>query len=94
MIYLSPVHTDGQQGEHVQRDRHVGDVVVDPTVNGTKDPNSEIEFDLPVTLERERDPPVPHVYKARYTVESAHQEVSQGEINKEVVGHTPHTPVC
>ena len=53
MVYLSPVHTDGQQGEHVQRDRHVGDVVVDPTVNGTKDPNSEIEFGLPVKLERE-----------------------------------------
>ena len=55
MIYLSPVHTDGQQGEHVQRDRHVGDVVVDPTVNGTKDPSSEREFNLPVKLERERE---------------------------------------
>ena len=37
---LPPVHTDGQEGEHVEGDRHVGDVVVDSAVNGTKDPNS------------------------------------------------------
>ena len=38
--HLPPVHTDGQEGEHVEGDRHVGDVVVDSAVNGTKDPNS------------------------------------------------------
>ena len=94
--HLPPVHTDGQEGEHVEGDRHVGDVVVDPAVNGAKDPDSEIEFDVPGDRERGRgrDSPVPHEYKAWYTVESAHQEVGQGEIDKEVVGDAPHTPVC
>ena len=52
--YLPPVHTDGQQGEYVEGDSHVGDVVVDPAVNGAKDPNSEIKFDIAGERERER----------------------------------------
>ena len=51
--YLPPVHTDGQQGEYVEGDSHVGDVVVDPAVNGAKDPNSEIKFDIAGERERE-----------------------------------------
>ena len=54
LVYLPPVHTDGQQGEHVEGHRHVGDVVVDPTVDGTKDPNSEMKLIVPPEREGRR----------------------------------------
>ena len=35
--------------------------------------------------------PVPHVDEGEDTVEGGHQHVSHGQVQQEVVGHTPHS---
>ena len=38
--------------------------------------------------------PVPHVDKGEDTVEGGHEDVRHGQVQQEVVGHTPHAAVC
>ena len=87
-----PVHGDGQHGEHAGRDRGEGDELVDGAVERSKVPIPFRDYShwcksykLVCHL------PVPHVDGGEDTVEGGHEDISQGQVQQEIVGHAPHS---
>ena len=95
-----PVQGDGQHGEHAGRDRGEGDELSQGAEQGAKVPNSEqggkeeecmfLNYQkLPITY----DVPISHVDEGEDAVEGRHEDVRHGQVQQEIVGHTPHAAV-
>ena len=90
-VDLSPVIADSEEGEDTGGDAHVGDKVVEATVERAKQPDSGMERQ---TVHSGGDRPcdllVPHEDEGGDAVEGGDEEVGDGEGEQEIVGHSPH----